>query len=79
MKPQILGLSIRHWGRVAVFDTGIYPEHQDQKDIGTFDETAQIMDVSTCDALDALQDFVTNGTPTVIDQLNGITLLALII
>ena len=60
--------------RVAVLDTGIYPEHQDFcGDNGTFDETAQIMDVSTCDALDAPYDFVTNGTPTVIDQLNGIT------
>ena len=59
--------------RVAVLDTGIYPEHQDFcGDNGTFNESAQIMDVSTCDALDAPYDFVTGGTPTSSDILDGI-------
>ncbi|MEC8677991.1 MAG: S8 family serine peptidase, partial [Candidatus Margulisiibacteriota bacterium] len=60
--------------RVAVLDTGIYPQHDDFcGDNGTFNESAQIMDVSTCAALDAPYDFITDGTPTIIDQVDGIT------
>ena len=54
--------------RIAVLDTGIVPNHQEFCD-GTaiVDEDNQVMDVSSCSALDAPFDFVYDGVPQLIE------------
>ena len=58
--------------RVAVLDTGIYPQHVDfcGGDV-TVNESTQVMDVSSCTALDVPYDFINGGTPSATDMNNN--------